>query len=358
VSERIEEQRQCRAGCVVKGTEENDEPSPMLATHGAYCDRCFSRLAYPLRLAPDLAEHVTSRIPDRGNGGDESLVKTSNASAPMPFNEGAFADVNGMYETLVYLARYFAKRLQLTAPEAASHAWRSEAGHVKGLPSNVTPSAARYQTAAIATWLDSHLNDILTVLDTDDLEGVTGLLSSIAAVGARHSMKMRSHYSPMPHQTEYCDQGKIALWPPRRAGDRRLIICEGCGNTFSETWYLSLLRDWRDDILAARRKANRDKAAAARRTAEHLAAKYAGDLMLTAPALTVSSARRQREYDLIRDALAEAADDIPPAGVLVRHDDGATSITVTHTVKPGKVRHIYETANGHLAAPDVRIGEH
>ena len=338
------DQMPCRNGCVLPGTEGNDEPTMMPARQGSYCARCYSRAQFPLNLAPSLAEHVASMRTAHG-ATDEARVSSGSPFAPLPFNEQAFGDVNAIYEMLVYFTRYFATRLRLPAPEPAMHAWRNMSGHVKGLPANVTPEAARHQTSVMAAWLLSHLPAIYELDDADDIEGFTDSLRQVYFVSARWPMKARPYYSDMPH---HCG-GRIAIYPPKEFANDPVTVCEGCGRTWSPAAFTADFEEWTAEQIVERRQ---------QRVARFLARKHtpAGTLAATKPAGIASSLRRRQEEDRIREALAEASEEVPPAGVLVTHDDGVLSIAITHQVPAGTVQHRHQVAGGLLATPAAPIG--
>lgn len=341
-------ERPCANRCIVRGTEDNDQPTLRSARHGAYCDGCYSRVKKALNLAPALAEHVASRIHAKSSG-DETRVKTSKVDAPLPFNEQAFHDVNDIYETLAYFARHFASQLHTNPPRPASHAWRNAAGAVKGLPANVTPKAAGLQTATLVMWLEDHL-DAIFARPGDDIEYFSDRLGELRAIAGRNQFgEIRPRYSDMPHQhpagpkeTKPCG-GIIAIYPPVIEDRQSQIVCERCDTHIHQYEYEADFLRWKRGQLEERRRTNRATAAAARRTRKHLADKY-----------TRETFREKREKELISDALVTALAEAEPHGVLVARGHLTSFVTVIPTDTPGEIHYEVQTVLGQTEAGGIR----
>lgn len=225
---RLDPKLPCANGCIVKGSEHNDQPSLMTARHGRFCDRCYYSIRSALDRAPEVVEHIASLIQQKGGSGDDRVDGTR--EAPLPFNTQAFADANEIYSRLVYWSTHWAKRIGVRPPSPTARAWRNSQ-RVVGLPNNIRPSDARYAAGVMAKWLTIYLDEILEQLPVDDVNYFRDELREVYQADARWPRIPRPYYSKLPCPD---DGGRIAVYPPTHAGEDSTYKCEKCGRLFTE----------------------------------------------------------------------------------------------------------------------------
>lgn len=218
----------CANGCIVRGTENNDQPSLMTARHGRFCDRCYYAIKSALDRAPEIVEHVTSLIRQNISAGEDRVDGTR--EAPLPFNAQAFNDANEMYSRLVYWSTHWAQRFGVRPPSPAARAWRNE-HRIIGLPNDIEPQSARYAVGIMAKWLTINLDEILEQLPIDDVNYFRDELREVYQVDARWPRVPRPYYSKLPCPD---DGGRIAVYPPAHVGADSTYKCERCGRLFTE----------------------------------------------------------------------------------------------------------------------------
>ena len=230
------------------------------ATHGHFSEKFFRTVYASLKIAPGIVKHVVSLI--TASGGSEDRVDGTR-DAPLPMSTQAFADVNEIYSLLVYWARVFANELHVQAPGPAVRSWRNMHGTIVGLPADITPDAARYDTGIMAGWLKIPLEQIVA-LDPEDVTMFHDGLKYIFQTDARWPQEAKPRYSDMPCMLPEC-RGKIAVYPPREFGDDERIVCQSCG--------LHYLPDQYEHLIHVFKQIRAEQKTAAE-VAEHLLAKY------------------------------------------------------------------------------------
>lgn len=225
----IREKPLCANGCVRKGTENNDRPTPFETAKGNLCIKCFGKMRNALDLAPTVVEHVVSLINTKGGQADDR-VDDANAEAPLPFNTQAFNDGNEIYQRLVYWSILWADRLGVQAPGPAVRAWRARNGFVVGLPVDIAPGSARYISGIMASWLRLKLEEIC-YLTLDDVNYFADELKDVYRINARWPQEAKPYFSKMPCPD---DRGRIAVYPPTEFGEDVVYKCDTCGRMFDE----------------------------------------------------------------------------------------------------------------------------
>lgn len=218
-----ENQPPCINRCVKRGTENNDEPTLLIARHGAYCDKCHDKIDKALELAPNVVEHVVSLIESKGSAGEKVDGKAD--AAPLPFNAQAFDDANETYKALVYWSSECAAILGVQPPTPSVFAWRNRKGTIMGLSNRVAPNQARYITGVMATWLRMHLDAILSMALPEFVDDLTDQLRDVYRINARWPQKARARYSDMPCPVERCGQ-RLAVFPPDNFGEDEHVVCD------------------------------------------------------------------------------------------------------------------------------------
>jgi len=218
--------RPCVRGCI-KTPATDDQPALIMgALHGHYCDRCYWRTHRALGIAPGLTEHVlslVSGIQSKQNDESQKLKK----HPPLPMNVEAFNDANEIYSRLVYWTAVFATRLNVAPPAPAARAWRTEGNRVVGLPTDVSPVAARNAVRLMANWIEQRLDNICDLTGTDDVDYFHDEMKDFYRTNARWPQEDQPRYSPA-HCPDIECKGKIAIYPPQFAGDDQKIVCEKC----------------------------------------------------------------------------------------------------------------------------------
>ena len=221
------------------------------ATRGHFSEGFYKRLCAALSMAPGVVGHVLSMV--TVDGGSDDRVDGSR-DAPLPMNVQAFSDTNELYSKLVYFTGVFAAKLGRQAPGPARRAWRDMSGKIVGLPYDIRPDQARYQTGIICTWLTLNLEDILGTDNRDDVMYFHDEVGQdIFRINTAWPQKARARYSDMHCPDADC-KGRIAVYPPRMFGDDERIVCEGCGRHFLPKDYLRLIGVFQQ-IRAERRSA-------------------------------------------------------------------------------------------------------
>lgn len=264
----------CINGCTQPAIE-GEPPVPMLASFGRYCENCYTKTDNELLVAGSLIEHIIHQITPSGQGENDGSKRTKKAP-PLPLNATAFDDANEMYSALVYWASMWSTRLNVQMPGPARRAWRNDHNTVIGLPADISPPAARYAVSITATWLSVHLKDIFRHPFTTDIDEFRIAMLDIDRMRARWPMKDRARYVPaiwcwVIEGGEEC-HSRIGVFPPRKAGDDRLIRCDR-GHVFTEDQYDGMSKLFRS-IRTEQSKAAAKEHAKAQRTAERLAKKY------------------------------------------------------------------------------------
>lgn len=262
------DQMPCANGCIRKGTEDN--PQPSRATHGRYCGRCFITTDGALRRAGALTEHIVEQV-----GGipakSASESQRTKKHPPLPFNVEAFNDANEIYSRLVYWASVWATRLNRPVPTPAARAWRTDNNRIVGLPNDITAQAVRYVVGIMAIWLSAHLDEIYATPTTDDINYFRSEMEDIYRAGAKWPMEDQAQYVPVAcwidESGEPCT-AKIALYPPKWAGDDRMIVCDR-GHTFDEDEF-----DRMSSVFRQVRKEQLQEQIKAHKVATRLAKKY------------------------------------------------------------------------------------
>lgn len=212
----------CANGCTDKGTE-----TPRLAKYGNFCAREYRAAVAALNLAPELVEHMVSLKPHPAAATER--VDTSR-EAPAPGNEQAMNDSHETYRRLVYWSALWAKRMGVQAPAPAVGAWRDGKGVIVGFPENVSPKGASFVTRILTDWLDKNLEAIF-YLTVDDVNFFITDLRDVFRLDARWPRNAKPYFSKLPCPD---DKGRIAVYPPRWAGDDVIYKCEMCGRLFTE----------------------------------------------------------------------------------------------------------------------------
>ncbi|MFF2493231.1 hypothetical protein [Agromyces sp. NPDC058064] len=267
----------CVRGCVRAGTE--DAPEVLPATHGRYCSRCYGRVHQALLQAPELAAHIFANLTPGGGGAGERV--DSSKSAPLPFNDAAFADVNELYSLLVYWCGIWADYLDVLTPAAAARAWRRESGTVIGLPDGYDSAAAATEVRRMSRWLLDRLDEILT-LAPEDVDEFDAAIRDVWRMNARWPRLERPRYSTVPCPVNDCG-ARLAVYPPAMPGAKRSILCDA-GHFHGEDEYddiLAAIQSHRVELARDARKAQaavaREQATDASRAAkvqQHLISKY------------------------------------------------------------------------------------
>jgi hypothetical protein len=221
------EARACYNECIRKGTENDEQPALLTASHGYFCDKEWFAMKSALGMVAEVTEHVVSLIGSHATSDDN--VQTTR-EAPLPFNVQAFHDANETYSRMVYWAQLWARRIGRNAPNAAVNAWYGPDGKVIGLPYNVQPSSARYVVLIMSQWMIANLDDICRQLPSDDVLYFHDEMADIFRIAARWPFKMKARFAKIP-----CPQDgtKIAVYPPSFAGDEMRIVC-GMGHIYDE----------------------------------------------------------------------------------------------------------------------------
>lgn len=272
----LQTQKPCANGCVRKGTEDTDHPSPLRAKHGSYCDRCYYQTDRHLRSSGITVEHILTMVAGFQSKNPDGSQRLK-AEPPLPFNVDAFNDANEMYSRLVYWCSVWATRLNRQAPVPAARAWRTDSNRIVGLPADVTPTAARYAVTIMALWLDAHLDDIYATGWADDIDYFRTEIADVYRLTAKYPMEDRPQYVPVKCwvQTAQPDgstaecSAKIIIHPPEYFGDDEKITCDH-GHVYDLDEY--------DRLSSAFRQARKDQAVEAvkaKRVADRLTRKYA-----------------------------------------------------------------------------------
>lgn len=266
----LHEQPPCIRGCTYPTMVEGETPKPRPAQHGHYCNRCYHPAHDALTIAGPVIEHLITLIPNPTGNDDGS--RPTKGNPPLPFNSDAFDDANETYQQLVYFAALWATRLNRPAPTPAGKAWRDHGNRVVGLPYDITPSAARYTIAVMAKWLDIHLDDILALPCRDDIEYFITKMLDIRRIDARWPRREQPKVADVGCPDDDC-RGRILIYPPEHAGDDQRILCVTCRRHIMPADYERMVAVFRQ--VRAERAAEGADTVRARRTAEHLARKWA-----------------------------------------------------------------------------------
>ncbi|GAA3581211.1 hypothetical protein GCM10022198_00390 [Klugiella xanthotipulae] len=242
----------CARRCIRRGTETNDQPALLPATHGNYCARCHGRITRALHTLPDLVEHIISTNEPRLTAQPKEIQVQTTAltQSSAPFNEHAFDDANDIYRSLVQQTVTLATALAIHPPTPARKAWRNTQNTIQGLPANTTPQTAHYETGVMSAWIIIHLDTILT-LDPDTIDYLTDETTALAAKSAAWPREMRARYSDMPHYQLAICGGQIAIYPPQPSDEIPHIVCEKCGTPFSDDEYDELVSTYLHDLAKA-----------------------------------------------------------------------------------------------------------
>lgn len=255
MSEHIEAVKPCERGCL------RPDDTPMAATHGEYCSRCWGRLSTALSIAGELAQHLVGNA-ITSSSGDGDRVDNSR-DAPVPFNAAAFDDASELYAALVYWVTVWADALRTKLPNIAARAWRNDRGQVVGLPAGTTAENASGAVSNLAGWIRDRLDSILSLGRHDDVDAFTDTITDVWRMNARWPRIERPSYSAMPCPREDCG-ARIAVYPPAHPGDDRRIVCTA-GHWYPEEEYEHLRLVF---MQVAREKAQTE------RTVKHLSKKY------------------------------------------------------------------------------------
>ena len=250
----------CRNRCTRKGTE--DELLPRKA--GFYCEREWAPIHYGLVKSQYVVEHLWALKDHASSDGDDERVQSS-SDAPIPGNMAAFDAANEIYSTLVYWCAEIATRYGLTPPVPAADAWKKPNGVIVGLPVTIGHSTARYTVGVMANWLDRNI-DLILSMDDEDVQEITAQLRFVFQVNARFPTAERPRFADVACPDADCG-GRIAVYPPKKYEDDKLIICEQCGRIFLESDFEHLIH------VFTQVRQEQQKAA---KVAERLAKKYAG----------------------------------------------------------------------------------
>jgi hypothetical protein len=245
----------CANGCA------RADGAPYPAHHGNYCNRCFGRIDIPLITAGELAQHLLGNALTSRGAGDEKVDTSSEAD--VPFNQGAFDDVNDLFAGLAHWARVWAAHLHQQAPAAAASGWRNARGVIIGLDADTTPETGAKKVQDIATWLRVRLDDILTTTHTDDITGLMDTMSNVWRINASWPRVARPEYSSVTCREDDCNR-RIAVFPPAFPGDERRISCDA-GHWYPEEEYEHLILVFQEE--AKERKKTK-------RIADRLAKRY------------------------------------------------------------------------------------
>lgn len=241
---KVEEIRYC-----VRDHEDGDG-EPMVATHGAYCVRCWARLDMPLKLMPDMIQHLIGNAVTSTSAQEERV--SSSGEAPLPFNQTAFDDASEIYSLAVYWSAVWAVTLVTPAPSydpptdqngypyrlgygRRRAVWKSERGTIIGLPLGTTPAEAHAAISAHTRWIRARLDTILASGAEDDIDAMTQAMGAIWKINARWPRVERPTFSVMPCPRQDCG-AKIAIYPPAFAGDARRVVCTA-GHWYPEEEY-------------------------------------------------------------------------------------------------------------------------
>lgn len=219
----------CARGCA------RADGSPYLATHGAYCGRCWGRLDSALASAAELTWHLIGNAITTSGGNGEKV--DASKEAPVPFNQAAFDDANELYSLLVYWADVWAGHLHNQTITADG--WRTQNGTIVGFPATVTPRTASEAVGRLAAWVRHRLDMILASPHRDDIDALDEAVRDVWRMNARWPRVEQAAYSAMPCPREDCKQ-PIAVWPPTFPGDTRRIVCKG-GHWYPEEEYEHLI---------------------------------------------------------------------------------------------------------------------
>ncbi|WP_020097400.1 hypothetical protein [Microbacterium sp. 11MF] len=236
------------------------------ATHGRYCTSCWARLDMPLTQAGEIAGHLVGNMITSGSAGTDK-VDTANDSAPLPFNQAAFDDVNHLYATLVYWSGHWASILNQKPARVLAGSWRDNNGTIVGLPVGVTAARAAEAVGVAAHWLKIRLDAILVTTHTGDIDAMGEQLRDIWRMNARWPRATQAAYSQVPCGHDDCG-ARLAVWPPAFPGDSRRVVC-AAGHFYAEDDYEALVMSY-----AKEQKEKRQEQAKTERIAQRLAEKY------------------------------------------------------------------------------------
>ncbi|ANJ26805.1 hypothetical protein [Agromyces aureus] len=220
-------ERPCARQCVRAATEA--DPQILPATHGRYCSRCWGRIDQALIQAPELTEHILGNVTSTGQAGGERVDATKDA--PLPFNEGAFADANELYSLLAYWCGIWADYLEVHTPAPAKRAWRRKSGTVVGLPAGTTPQIGARDVGLMTRWLRERLDNILD-LAPEDVDEFDEAIRDVWRMNTRWPRIEKPRYSDLECPASECE-AKIAVYPPAEAGGTKSVACDG-GHYYSE----------------------------------------------------------------------------------------------------------------------------
>ena len=246
----------CARGCT-----KPDGRTPLAATHGAYCSRCWGRLDLALGQCAELALHLIGNALRTGGGYADRV--DSSREAPVPFNQAAFDDANELYSVVVYWSTVWSAQTNVKTPEVAAGAWRNDRGTIIGLPADTNPVDASHLIGTLATWIRDRLDAILTVAALDDVDAFSDAINDVWRMNARWPRIDKPAYSEMPCPRQDCG-AKIAVYPPTFPGDSRRVVCTS-GHWYPEDEYEHLRRVFEE---VARDKRQVEK------TVAHLVKKY------------------------------------------------------------------------------------
>lgn len=229
---------------------EDGDGEPMVATHGAYCARCWGRLDMPLKLMPDMIQHLIGNAIPSTSAQEERV--SSSGEAPLPFNQTAFDDASELYSLAVYWSAVWAVTLVTQPPSydpptdrngypyrlgygARRTVWKNDRGTIVGLPASTSPEEAHRAIATHTRWIRDRLDTILASGAEDDIDAMTDAMRTVWKINARWPRVERPTFSVMPCPRQECN-AKIAIYPPAYRGDAKRIVCTA-GHWYPEEEY-------------------------------------------------------------------------------------------------------------------------
>ncbi|MFZ4894649.1 hypothetical protein ACL9RL_09380 [Plantibacter sp. Mn2098] len=254
----------CVNRCVRKGTETNDEPELLVARHGEFCHRCFTRTFRALDRVPALVQHIVSNFPTSITKAPNDIRVSGTGGGPtVPFNEQAWVDADKLYSLMVTYAQVWATALAVSPPAPARRSWRDEHGYVIGLPANETPTTARRNVGVMSDWLKITLEEIFRC-DAESVNRFSEALAEVGEIAGKWPTEERPRTSVMPHvQISFCG-GEIKYWPAGSQGTDTHAVCTACSYEFDLDEYEDAVTTYLAEKQEAARMAKAEAAAATR----------------------------------------------------------------------------------------------
>lgn len=238
----------CIRGCILRGSENNDEPTLMVARHGSLCDSCYYRLKHALEMVPSLVANIRAQVIP-GGGASDGLPRGSR-TPPAPLSVTAVDDADTMYAKLVLWTEAIGGEMRVRQPKPV--VW-SNFQEVQGFKP-VTVEVAYELISELAGWFLTHLESIcyLPVVKEfhDDLcWGWEDSLGVFSLMG-RYPIEPRNPTPAEKRECQVCGRNEVFVEKPTAENPDIQVICGHCQQVIDPKAYAKY-RDILDDLATA-----------------------------------------------------------------------------------------------------------